>query len=705
MSEVINWENLCGWAPKVDKTVLADAYKEFGPVIKQMPVFADTPKRFMLWEITRKLLGQDTVNYPQQDGDCLIATTKIRMADGSEKNIEDVQVGEYVLTHKNNIKRVLRTIKKPYNGKIYTFKGQGAPRTVSTTADHNLIKVDVKNKTGYYKDKTYQYHNVTKNWVPAEELKIKDKLFIKDLTGLYDSSVNLLDITKYLNNEFKFDERFVYCNGGKSIYRYIPIDKDFARLVGLYLAEGCLSNGRTMFCFNSNETDLINDTKELINKCFGCDSTSTLHNERQTCALVNVYSIIVEKFIKAFIPGLANTKRVPTLFFQTSKEIQLELFKGWMDGDGHYRVDISDNTNRIAATGVSISKELIEDMYSICLNNSIKTNIHKRKDRENRQTAYSLQFYGESVLSLCPELKNKINPDTDRKSWQTRSDIVDSGYALNIKEISIEQVNDIFVYCLEVEDDHSFVANGYVVSNCVSFGAKNACEHLQAFQLKNSDKNKWRSVFPPYIYGISRVQIGGGRLGRQAGSLGVWATQGLIKYGCLFTDTPGVPQYAKVIAQSWGASGPPKQFIDEASKYLLKMQMDAAKVTMWEQLKSAISNGYPVTVASSYGFSMKLGARGYHENTDTWPHQMCIIGYDESEQYEEPCVCILNSWGNAHGEVIDKVTNEKWPVGTLRVRKSVVLKMLVDDGGDSWAYSNLDLGFVPRLPESAFSII
>lgn len=241
--------------------------------------------------------------------------------------------------------------------------------------------------------------------------------------------------------------------------------------------------------------------------------------------------------------------------------------------------------------------------------------------------------------------------------------------------------------------------------DCVSFGSKNAGEYLQAFQLKNTDKNKWRSVFPPYIYGISRVQIGGGRLGRQAGSLGVWATQGLIKFGCLFTDVPGVPQYSKAIAQSWGVSGPPKQFIDEGSKYLLKMQMDAAKVTMWEQLKSAISNGYPVTVASSYGFSMKLGSRGYHENTDTWPHQMCIIGYDESEQYEEPCVCILNSWGNAHGEVIDKVTNEKWPVGTLRVRKSVVMRMLVDDGGDSWAYSNLDLGFVPRLPESAFSII
>lgn len=239
--------------------------------------------------------------------------------------------------------------------------------------------------------------------------------------------------------------------------------------------------------------------------------------------------------------------------------------------------------------------------------------------------------------------------------------------------------------------------------DCVSFGAKNGCEHLQAFQLKSGDKSKWRSVFPPYIYGISRVQIGGGRI-RGAGSLGVWATQGLIKYGCLFTDIPGVPKYSKAIAQSWGNSGPPKQFIDEASKYLLKMQMDAAKVTMWEQLKSAISNGYPITIASNYGFTMKPGSRGYHEYADTWPHQMCILGYDESEQYEEPCVCIVNSWGNVHGEIIDKVTNEKWPVGTLRVRKSVVLKMLLDGGGDSWAYSNLDLGFVPRLPESAFSI-
>lgn len=696
MSENFNIADLCGWAPKVDKDALTAAYKEFGPVIKQMPVFADTPKRYMLWEITRKLLGQDTPNYAQQIGDCLIQSTRIRMADGSEKNIEDVQVGEYVLTHKNNIKRVLRTIKKPYSGKIYTFKGQGSPRTVSTTSDHEILKIDVKNRKTLYDDD---------NWVPAEDLKIKDKVLIKNLSGLYDPKVHIVDITNYLNDKYRYDNTYVYpVNGGKPVYRYIPINKSFARFVGLYLAEGSKCYSKVGLSFHTNEKELIQNTRNLILEIFGLPS-SVVDKKTSLCSTVNVYSVVFAEFISNFLPGVANSKQVPPLFFQASKEIQLELFKGWMEGDGHYRVDITENTNRIAAAGVSISSQLIQDMYTIALNNNIKANVHRRKDREDRQTAYSLQFYGESVLSLCPELKNKINPDTDRKSWQTRSDIIEPGYALNIKEISIEEVNDIFVYCLEVEDDHSFVANGYVVSNCVSFGAKNACEYLQAFQLKNSDKNKWRFVFPPYIYGISRVQIGGGRLGNSDGSLGIWATQGLIKYGCLFTDVPGVPQYAGSVAKAWGRSGPPKQFIDEGSKYLLKMSMDAAKVTMWEQFKSAISNGYPVTVASSYGFSMKQGSRGYHENTDTWPHQLCAIGYDESDVYEEPCVCILNSWGvNAHGDVIDKVTNEKWPGGTLRVRKSVFLKMLVDDGGDSWAYSNLDLGFVPRLPESAFSI-
>lgn len=248
---------------------------------------------------------------------------------------------------------------------------------------------------------------------------------------------------------------------------------------------------------------------------------------------------------------------------------------------------------------------------------------------------------------------------------------------------------------------------GQEIGDCVSFGAKNALEYLQAFLLK-SNKDKWRFVFPPYIYGISRVQIGGGRLGNSDGSIGVWATQGLIKYGCLFNDVPGVPKYSGSIAKSWGRSGPPKNFIDEASKHLLKISIDAAKVTTWEQLTSAIANGYAITVASNYGFTMKPQSSGFHEQSGNWAHQMCIIGYDESsENPDDHCVCILNSWANAHGEVTDKTTGEKWPVGTLKVRKKVVLRMLVDGGGDSWAYSNLDLGFIPRKPlvESDFTIL
>ena len=45
-------------------------------------------------------------NERQTVGDCTIAGTKITMADGSLKNIEDIKIGDYVLSHKNIARKV-----------------------------------------------------------------------------------------------------------------------------------------------------------------------------------------------------------------------------------------------------------------------------------------------------------------------------------------------------------------------------------------------------------------------------------------------------------------------------------------------------------------------------------------------------------------------------------------------------------------------
>ena len=78
-------------------------------------------------------------NERQVTGDCSPAGTKVTMADGSVKNIEDVQIGDYVLSHKNISRKVTALIQKNYTGKLVTIKAKGFDQTLTSTYNHDII--------------------------------------------------------------------------------------------------------------------------------------------------------------------------------------------------------------------------------------------------------------------------------------------------------------------------------------------------------------------------------------------------------------------------------------------------------------------------------------------------------------------------------------------------------------------------------------
>ena len=239
--------------------------------------------------------------------------------------------------------------------------------------------------------------------------------------------------------------------------------------------------------------------------------------------------------------------------------------------------------------------------------------------------------------------------------------------------------------------------------DCVSMGAANAINYLQAVQLaRNRAQHQFRPAFQPYIYGISRTaeDLGNGRLGRSAGSLGVWAAQGVTKYGVLAADEEGVPEYSGDVANDWGYRGPPRQFIDVATEFRVR---SVAKVTTYEEARDAIANGYPVTVASMQGFAgqpRKSSGRLWGTPEGEWAHQMCFIAFDDearSPDGQSGGLYCLNSWGEAaHGEPL---MGE--PPGGFWVDVRTVNRMLAQD--DSWAYSQFD-GFPSQNLDLDFTV-
>ncbi len=76
----------------------------------------------------------------------------------------------------------------------------------------------------------------------------------------------------------------------------------------------------------------------------------------------------------------------------------------------------------------------------------------------------------------------------------------------------------------------------------------------------------------------------------------------------------------------------------------------------------------------------------------------CMTHIGVNDEHKDPYVLILNSWGDVHGQLYDFDTNEKLPVGVLRVRKSVIEKDLRNSDTEAFAWSDMD-GFYERKKE------
>ncbi len=130
---------LCGWSGIEKPDMMREAFDMIGfprlKIIGAAPITAGT--RMMIWEVGRKVIGKDTPNYAQEIGDPFSVGTKVLMADGSEKNIEDIQIGDMVVNHKNELAKVTNTIKKKFTGNMVTIHLRGWHRSLTATETHH----------------------------------------------------------------------------------------------------------------------------------------------------------------------------------------------------------------------------------------------------------------------------------------------------------------------------------------------------------------------------------------------------------------------------------------------------------------------------------------------------------------------------------------------------------------------------------------
>lgn len=223
------------------------------------------------------------------------------------------------------------------------------------------------------------------------------------------------------------------------------------------------------------------------------------------------------------------------------------------------------------------------------------------------------------------------------------------------------------------------------IGDCVSWGAANAVNYLQAVQLTTGppDLFEFAPADPPYIYGVSRVLVGArhGSRFRGDGSVGAYAAEGLRDFGCLKATHPKCPPYSGARAKAWGDDGPPDWARDAAKRFTVET---VAPVKTADEIRDAVCHGFPVTIASNWGTRTirPRDGRNVAIHDGSWAHQMCVIAYDGSGR--EPYFYVLNSWGpNAHPAPLQGEP----PGGFWIDRRSM---SFIASQGDSWAFSGFE---------------
>jgi len=216
------------------------------------------------------------------------------------------------------------------------------------------------------------------------------------------------------------------------------------------------------------------------------------------------------------------------------------------------------------------------------------------------------------------------------------------------------------------------------IGDCVSHGFGHGVDLLEAIQIALGHKaESFKQTATEAVYGMARVDIGGGQLGRSDGAVGAWAAKAVSTIGTLNREDLG--PYDGNRAKQWGSTGVPAEFKAKAGAHKVET---VALVSTYEELEDAIANGYPVPVCSNQGFTMTRDSQGFCRPKGTWGHCMLIVGIRNDDR---PGACIFQSWGpdTPSGPLaLDQPPNSFW------AERDVVAQMLAMQ--DSWALSQFD---------------
>lgn len=444
-----------------------------------------------IYHVEYQKLIQDMMRYDpgQHAGDRLMACVTpghLVTTDSGLVPIELVKVGDQVLTHKGRFRTVTKTMSRHYEGEIVRITS--GSQTVELTPEH---PVWLSSAAAY--PKTNRLHPKGDwSFVPARRARCGHKKkgdFLFAPTPKWEEKYPVLDLAEYIQqssykgallwevgyNELKWPRNPV------TIKRYVGMDKEFAILCGLFIAEGSVGGndgiGVVAFGLHKKELHLIDFVTRVMRRVFGVEGK--VDTNAGNGVSVRFHSALAGRFFKSNFSFNAKTKSIPWTWMGFPVRTRLWIMRGWLMGDG------CEEHDPWTLKGHSVSRQLIFQMQVSAREAGLLPSLDHRKGftgvlkglpRKHGLPSVCLPSWdilfserdSQALLAGALPVEEehwtiKTGPVRDR----TNSTSIASGCGVAIKTrkiVSAPYVGD--VYNMHVEEDESFVVESMAVHNC-----------------------------------------------------------------------------------------------------------------------------------------------------------------------------------------------------------------------------------------------
>lgn len=360
---------------------------------------------------------------------CFRGDTLVETISGPKK-IKNIKVGDYVKTHKNRYREVLKTIP-------HLLKQDDEILWVKT--ENSTLKCTPVHPFFIYRNGEYNFIRA-KNLIPGD-------------MALYPNE-NKKD---KLNFNIKFNSNGPNNDGKKGSKKYgksidiLDVDETLARFLGLYLAEGCGGHDSIRFTFGNHEQELINFICNSSKTIF--DRKPTIHKRWATTVKINVKALSA-LFTKWFGKN-AREKKIPEFVFDWSLKNKLKFLYAYLEGDG--AIKTKNWSFRTA------SKELADGIVRLSKECGLLTKICSTSPTSSVHNG--IEIHGHSAYQgwIAQKSRQKIIDLLSAKQ-------VDNYLHMPITAIEEHKMPaslvDYNVYNLEVDEDESYIADCASVHNC-----------------------------------------------------------------------------------------------------------------------------------------------------------------------------------------------------------------------------------------------